>query len=147
MGADLYIIPQHDRAKAEVRTKHGHEYWKTDAGRAAMEAAEADWYFRDSYNATSVLNTLGLSWWRDVVPMLDADQMLAGKALQRVRDMIAAAAQKLPDASELRARHALVDDEEASVESWHGYFAKKRQALIEFFDRAIANGSGVRCSL
>lgn len=60
------------------------------------ELMYSEGYFRDSYNATNVLWTLELSWWRDVTPLLSKDRELTGDNLKRFRDQVAGACQSLP---------------------------------------------------
>src|SRR6185437_1103411 len=62
MGADLYIKKLHI------------------SGAANLHNSKA--YFRDSYNLSNVLWTLGLSWWRDVLPFLNEQLELKGQKLQ-----------------------------------------------------------------
>ena len=109
-------------------------------------------YFRDSYNATSVLRTLGLSWWNDVGPLLDQyspeeDSSLGGDGLQAFRQMVANAEQRLPDKEELFVSNALVDDDENTVESWHNYYREKRERLLKFIDHAIEMGEPIYFSI
>jgi hypothetical protein len=59
MGADLYI------KKLYI------------SGENNLHNAKA--YFRDSYNMSNVLWTLNLSWWQDVLPLLDEKLELKGK--------------------------------------------------------------------
>jgi hypothetical protein len=63
MGADLYLL---DGAGQELG------------------------YFRDSYGATATLWMFGLTWWQDVIPLLDEEMYLsvenAGQLLARLRE-------------------------------------------------------------
>jgi len=52
--------------------------------------ADDDDYFRDSYNDSSILARCGLSWWRDVVPLHDADGVMAVGNVIAFRDMVRA---------------------------------------------------------
>ena len=106
-----------------------------------------DGHFRDAYNAGNVLWTLGLSWWRDVKPMLDGDGNLTGDILVKFRDVVANAEQRYPTKSELVVRGGKVDTGNNSVVSWHKYFANKRQALLDYLNRAIELKASIRCSL
>ena len=163
MGADLYIrrlyAPHEAQARpafdAAVRDRNAYtgsdpaEKQRLQAAvAAAHEAICAVGYFRDSYNSTSVLATLNLSWWRDVIPMLNRQGNLSGEALRRFRDMVATASQDLPDAARLKERGAQVDAQgENSVAGWHAYYQKERQDLLAFLDLAIAHRYSVHCSL
>jgi hypothetical protein len=132
MGADLYI--------KKLRNK-------TDSP-TVNHQNEPQAYFRDSYNLTSVLWTLGLSWWRDVLPLLDEELELNGQSLVFVRNRIANAEQRFPTLEELQRGRVQLDEEGGkSLEEFHRYYTEKRKQLVEFLDRAIHNHSAVICSL
>jgi len=128
MGADLYIKKLHIRGN---NNRYG-----------------AKAYFRDSYNMSNVLWTLNLSWWKDVLPLLDEDQELKGENLRSLRERIVGAQQRRPTAKELRENHVLVSKtSENSIAKWHDHYVMKRKELMDFLDRAIENGSSIICSL
>ncbi len=161
MGADLYIKSIHQplvdkygplfeaaarrRDQAPAGSKE-----QTKAQRLVdkyYDRMYAAGYFRDSYNSTNVLVTLGLSWWQDVMPLCN-DRELEGDNLHRFRDMVAGAEQHLPTREELTARHARVADTgEDSLAVWHEWFVRKRKQLLAFLDTAIERNSGIHCSL
>jgi len=169
MGADLYIRKVTDAARAEWDSKFEAAVTKRDALRtgpsptpeqkAEYEAAQAEvsrcydamhpetGYFRDSYNATSVMWTLGLSWWKDVIPMLSKSRSLRGKKLLALVEMIESAKQKLPTKKELVKNHATVDAGENSIESWHKSYVEGRASLIAFLRRAVETKQPVEFSL
>ncbi len=127
MGADLYIKKITDTEEKP---------WDSEEG-----------YFRDSYNGTSVLWTLGLSWWQDVIPLLTEEGGdLEGENLKKFRDMVASAEQELPTEKKLREMWCAITEEE-TLESWHNYYKEKRDNLLAFVDRAISLESGIHCSL
>lgn len=84
MSADLYtdVIRRPLFDKYQLRFEAAlREREASPGGSKLPEAAKAEvekYYelmnsegcFRDSYNATGVLNRLGLSWWQDVMPLL-----------------------------------------------------------------------------
>lgn len=162
MGADLYIRSISDAAKQ----KHEGEWAKVIAARDALERgspeAEAaqdkvdevwakmypeDGYFRDSYNSTSVLWTLGLSWWKDVGEMLDKNGFLSGANLKKFRQLVAEAAQVMPSTvQELKAKHCDADGAD-SVKEWHEYWIEKRKKLLAFLDKAIEMNEPIYCSI
>ncbi len=89
MGADLYIglifKPNHRKWKGhfdEAEAKRDaspqdtpeRKLWEERADEYfdRMYSASAG-YFRDPYNSSSVLWQFGLSWWEDVIPMLDEE--------------------------------------------------------------------------
>lgn len=110
----------------------------------ALEAAQAEvekiWakafggpgYFRDSYNGTSVLWRLELSWWQDVPHgELTADQ------LRKFRAEIVARTLKPVTVAGLKEEGCKVDDGENSPKAWAKYFRNKKRQLVRFLDRAI----------
>jgi hypothetical protein len=123
-----------------------------------------DYYFRDSYNGSSVLNRLDLSWWQDVGPMLDDEGNLSVEQAQVLRDTIARRVLvepewkgkrregdgtiylALPTEAELRADYCRLDAE-STVVSWYSYYQDKRLRLIAFLDRAITLDSPIVCSI
>lgn len=157
MGADLYIKKLREPTKAEWQPKFDaavalreaapDEAAKALAQKAVDEAYDHLWggdgYFRDSYNTTSVLWRMGLSWWQDIeydVNDEDSDVNVSPSACRRLLDKIEAAPFTLPTRDELVKSHAKVDDTENTVESWHEYYVKKRSRLVAFLKRAIENG-------
>lgn len=114
MGADLYIKKLHTSRAANLHNSKA--------------------YFRDSYNMSNVLWTLNLSWWRDVLPVLDEQLELRGQKLQHFRDQIASAKQRLPTSEELNTNGVHVAKTgENSIQAWHDYYIKKRRELLTFF--------------
>lgn len=165
MGADLYINKIHEPLRAEWQPKFDaavaqRESAVTEEGRAAAqklvdEAYDKLWggdgYYRDSYNGTSVLWRLGLSWWQDVEPDIDPDSNPDGNnvSVEACRVFLAkvlAAELKPATYHELRANHCTVDDGENSVEAWNKFYQEKRDRLVAFLERAIENG-GLYASL
>jgi hypothetical protein len=157
MGADLYIPKLRAPVEAEWQPKFEAAVAKRNAAtdddsRAAAqklvdEAYDHRWggehYFRDSYNNSSVMWRMGLSWWNDVEydrPDDDPDINVSPAACRRLLDKIEAAPFTLPTRTELIDGHAKVDDGENSVEAWHRHFTEKRSRLIAFLKRAIENG-------
>ena len=117
MGADLYIW-----ATGKV-DKDGEPSRRTNVGLSAVQGSNSKGkegmqrrigehgehvfsaaYFRDSYNLSSVLWTCGLSWWQDVLPLLNNNLELTGENLARFRKQFVSAEQRLPTAEELEAQ-------------------------------------------
>src|SRR5512146_3228468 len=84
MGADLYIESISNKQKATYEplfnaAVRARESNKDESRKDELQAEVskyydlmyAEGYFRDSYNITSVLKRLGLSWWKDVGPLLN----------------------------------------------------------------------------
>lgn len=105
-------------------------------------------YFRDSYNATSVLWRLDLSWWVDVLPLCDKKRYLKGGSLVKFRQMVQNAKLNLPSHQELKGQGLkLAAEGEHSVAGWHAYFKESHARLLAFLDEAIALNTSIYCSL
>jgi hypothetical protein len=164
MGADLYIKNIRDPIKAvwqpkmdealALRDAAQDDVARTAAQKLVDEAYEHIWggdgYFRDSYNGTSILGRLGLSWWRDLEYDVAYDKAsgsypggnnISAEACKRFLDKVRAAGEPgVATESELQSRHCAVDDGENNVESWNKYFREKHTRLLAFLERAIENG-------
>lgn len=157
MGADLYIKKLQAPVEAEWKQKFDEavalrEAAQDDIARAAAqklvdEAYEHRWggdhYFRDSYNSTSILWRLGLSWWKDLEydEYNEATEINVGpEKCRQFLEKVQSAPFTLPTKEELEQRHAKVDDGENSVEEWHKFYTDKRDRLVAFLKRAIENG-------
>lgn len=162
MGADLYIKTVHDPLLEKYQplfdkaVRHRGTLPKDSKEHEAAqrevdkyyELMYSEGYFRDSYNATNMLWTLGLSWWRDVVPLLNEHRELTGENLRRFRDRVAVAQQCLPTREKLEERGLRVNGHgENSVEACHQYFVEKRAELLMFLDTAIELETSIHCSL
>src|SRR5689334_13052050 len=110
MGADLYIRKIHNVQEAKWRPKFDEAIALRDSAVDKDAQAEAqklvdeaydglnapEGYFRDSYNGTSVLNRLGLSWWQDMEydtdPETDPDKNnVSAEACKRFLEKVLAA--------------------------------------------------------
>lgn len=158
MGADLYINKVRNPVKAEWQPKFDAAVAKREAATNEDDRAVAqklvdeaydklwggDGYYRDSYNGTSVLWRLGLSWWQDLEPDQDSEENDGNNvSVARCREFLAkvlAAELKPATYAELRANHCTVDDGENNVESWNKFYREKRDRLVAFLERAIEHG-------
>ena len=162
MGADLYIEKVHHPLmqqyeplfEAAVRRRDSLPLKSKEAQVAQREVTKyydlmySEGYFRDSYNATSVLWRLGLSWWADVTPLCTKNRKLRHDKLRQFRDMVANAKLEFPPKEEIEKHSGKVDEQgENSLAEWHNYYAEKRAALLAFLDKAIEANSPVHCSL
>jgi hypothetical protein len=156
MGADLYIPKIRDPEKAIWQPKFDAAVAQRNAAKddASREAAQklvdeasdhlwgGDGYFLDSYNSTSVLWRMGLSWWNDMeydVADENSDINVSPEACKRFLEKVQTAPFTLPTRAELIDSNAKVDDED-TVESWHKFYTEKREHRIAFLKRAIENG-------
>ena len=160
MGADLYIEklfrPQHNkvRPKFQKACKARDKFYESHGGDAHRTATygneeykrlqkEVDkWYnllydvgyFRDSYNESSVLWQLGLSWWKDVGALLNKKRNLSGANLKKFRQMVADAPLKTEDYPG--------DDPECK-----GWYKRQKEELLKFLDTAIKARLSIHCSI
>lgn len=152
MGADLSIFANQkpDSRQSSVGRSKVPRSKGTTTVRCGVRAQPifSAAYFRDSYNAYNVLWTIGLSWWKDVIPLLNQDSELIGENLMRFRNQVASADQRLPTANELAALGLRVTESgENSLEALHRNFRNRRKELLKFLDLAIKHDLPVLCSL
>lgn len=163
MGADLYIkkISEAKRKQyqplfddAVAKRKKAEVAGNTDEAEKAQKLVEKYYnqlydhngYFRDSYNASSVMWQLGLSWWDDVGKMCTKSGNLtpakSAKLLETIKE------RKIPKAQDMKLEHATVEEDgENSREEWRKYFVAKKRKLEKFLERAIEMGESIECSL
>lgn len=153
MGADLYVENRYDALRERTQPAFNaavmarEEHCKAHGCGLAAECAELlqlqdrvseaydamhdeAVYFRDSYNNSSVLQQLDLSWWRDVIPMRDEDGNLWPEKARELASMV--------EGAEL---------ESADYEPGDGYFREKRERLVRFLRSAAEAGLKIRASL
>lgn len=107
MGADLYLKLRHD-----------------DKG-----------YFRDSYNDWNLLWKFGLSWWADVIPMLDANRELTQAKTAELLQM-------------LQAREPLFRANLSGLSDKNRrYFERQYRKFKTFLQTAITDNAEIECSL
>src|ERR1043166_4549292 len=103
MGADLYLRPRFEQNRsrwqasldvavarpaqaAEVSAEQ--DQAQIDAIAAYEQLYGDDGYFRDPYNEWSVLAKFGLSWWGDIIPLLDESGCLSPALAGRLLAML-----------------------------------------------------------
>ena len=92
-------------------------------------------YFRDPYNNWDVLWQFGLSWWTDVIPMLDQEARLSVPQAERLLQM-------------LRDREGTFEERvEAIRAEEQAYFRRRSVELRAFLNQAIALDEPIDCSL
>lgn len=104
-------------------------------------------YFRDSYNVSSIMSRLGLSWWKDVVPLKNKKGEISVRNCKKLLAMVEDANLHLPTKEELIASNARIDDDEYSVAEWHKLFKKRKQMLVKFIKLAIELDEPIVASL
>ena len=148
MGADLYITneiqPLHDKLqplfedalekRGAIEDTDSNEYKLASERVSGLynELYPDTCYFRDSYNPSSVMWALGLSWWTDVIPMLDDEGNLSSEKAKELVSMI-----------EDRTINLREDQETIGEE----YFSERKEALLKFLQQSVSRGEPVECSL
>src|ERR1700716_2288262 len=102
MGADLYIPPLFQQQRQQWEPLFEEAARKRDRLKASSKErrqAQArveecydkmyeQGYFRDSYNDWNLLWKFGLSWWEDVIPMLDDEDRLSVEQARNLLGML-----------------------------------------------------------
>ena len=145
MGADLFMNKAYDKRMEEHRAslddlgKHpSHEELEPLYDKIYKQG---DVYFRDSYNSGSVMWAMGMSWWDDVVPMLDEDGNLSHEdTLKLVNKITDAPINVSADFLENMPDEWTIDDAQK-------YLREEQQKLVGFLNRAVETDDTVGCSL
>jgi hypothetical protein len=160
MGADLYIR----KLSNECRRKNRRNFlrWTRKRDLAGADLVRMKFcqdkvnlyydkmyergYFRDSYNSTSLMWRLGLSWWQDIGKMVDENNNLTVEKAMELREMVASRPLKLIESvAELKANHCDTSGADP-VKEWNDYYIKKKQNFLDFLDEAIRLREPIYCS-
>ena len=98
-------------------------------------------YYRDSYNMYSVIRPLGLSWWRDVIPMLDKDGYLSVEREKELLGIVESAFESFVDDADTNQELKIYTKE------YTKYIKKNIKELISFLKESIKRGEAIACSL
>jgi hypothetical protein len=149
MGADLYIqslYQQHRerwQPKFEAAVKRRDSLPEDSPEREQAQKQVEDCfeqmlsqgYFRDPYNNSDLLWQFGLSWWTDVIPMLDEDGRLSVAGATKLLAM-------------LTEREGVLEERvSAFSEKDEQYFRDRYVELRQFLNQAVALGEAIDCSL
>jgi hypothetical protein len=149
MGADLYITALNEKqrqqwekrferaARQRDRLPDGTPEHAQAQKRVELcyDKMRARGYFRDSYNDSDLLWKFGLSWWRDIIPLLEDDRYLS---VGKTTKLLAMLKEHEPDFE-----RNVADVPEQSKQ----YFHRKYEALQNFLGEAIALDLPIECSL
>lgn len=162
MGADLYLESKHKACydkyhalfmeAAAARDKPGiTEKEKAEAQEKVSKyynAMYSEGYFRDSYNSSSLLWQLDLSWWSDIIPLVNKKGYMAPTKMKKFKQMLLEKDISLDLGKEAKGKDWTFDNvSEKELKEWYDYFVEKKQELIDFIDTAIALKEPIRCSL
>lgn len=170
MGADLYAVG-FNKHRDGLDSLWVEALRKRDAcprGSLAAQAAQAEvdriydlihseeLYFRDSYNPTSVLWRLGLSWWADVSEHYTLKRPRVSKRNPHGVNMppdlclklaaVVKAADLKPLTPEEYEKDFTPPPRGSSLDEWNAYYVEQRTKLVRFLKTAAAEG-GVDASL
>ena len=148
MGADLFITrlfeqqrqqwePEFEKA-ASARDEAVDEASRTVAQARVERAYEQMYsrgYFRDPYNDWDLLWNFGLSWWQDVIPMLDKEAWLS---VERAQGLLAMLKQR-ENIFELNLAQLPAEKQR--------YFRRRYADLQRFLNQAIALNAPIKASL
>ena len=95
-------------------------------------------YFRDAYNHQSVMWALGLSWWNDVLPLLDQENKLS---VCKTHELVKMIKFKNIEVSHGLLKHSL------SMEAAKSLLNNKRINLLSFLSTSIKIDEEIYCSL
>lgn len=127
---------------------------KDDPWQKAVEEAHAAMYsagyYRDPYNPSGLFQLLGISWWRDVTPMLrKRDRCLPIRQAKKLKQMIEAKA-PITDAmvrAYLREHRKDFGKSTRDVAGWGERWRKDYADLIALLDQSIELNEPLDCSL
>lgn len=97
-------------------------------------------YFRDNYNPYGLFVQLGLSWWQDVIPMLDDRGYLSIDKAKDLEKTVREAPLCLNFAQRVAQEQG---DEEPTLE----FYEKRRKELLSLLNRSIMLGEPLHMSL
>jgi hypothetical protein len=149
MGANLYITklyrpqreqwePLFDEAvqRRDGLTAGSEEHRQAQARvEECYEKLHEQGYFRDSYNDWNVLWKFGLSWWEDVIPMLDDE---SGLSVEQARNLLGMLKQR-ENVFALKLAVLPAEDQR--------YFRGRYASLQEFLNQAIELDTTIDASL
>ena len=149
MGADLYINtlyqPNYRKWEREfkkaVKVRDGLKPETKEHQQAQAEVEEAfermheRGYFRDPYNNNDLLWKFGLSWWDDVIPMLDAGGDLSPEQAKKLVGML--------DENQAKLQESI----STMSEKERRYFVDRYADLLRFLNEAIELDAPIHASL
>ena len=161
MGADLYIRSLSEPAKAKYQPLFDKAVKARDSlkdGDPRKDKAQekvnkyynlmySEGYYRDSYNVTSVMWCMDLSWWQDVGKLLNKKSELSPTKAKKLLKMVWEREVKPATAEEIKEKYGTVDDGENSPEKWLECWQRQRLELIAFLQEAIRLNEPIYCSI
>jgi hypothetical protein len=149
MGADLYLLPvlksDHEKLREQINeavakreaSKPNTDEWRRWQSKVneSLNLMYGAGYFRDPYNDTSILRMFGLSWWKDVVPLLDEHRCLKADKTEELLQLLDSRKQDFED------NLAKQPEEERT------YYRDRSQELRCYLEFAVKLDCLIECSL
>jgi hypothetical protein len=168
MGADVYLESVNNVTRAKYEPLFHAAAQKRDAAKtpAMQEKAQKDvdkyydamyngaGYYRDPYNPSAFLWLIGLSWWRDIGPMLDDHGYLpiakAQEFLAKVEAEPITLERVIAHLDEINAeakKRGFGQGLEGDPKGWFKRWAKDSEDLQALLRKSIELNEPLRCSL
>ena len=146
MGADIYIYDDEYRLFRErvdkICEQEGgwEKYFQDEEIQLLKRELEVTRYFRDSYNASSLLWRYSMSWWQLSDQYCDDEGMMGKEGIMAIRQ-----ATSYPvDEEQIRTYFA---DHKEGPDAWVEYFKEKREKLHAFLQLALEKDAMLLCSV
>ncbi len=162
MGADIYVMSEWNAREGALQARLDaiDENNVLDSARRVFEVTKevcAGCYFRDASNAANLLSRVGLSWKRDIVPLLDGNGNLPLEHVKWLRNILATS--KLDQfcaddtgydlrrlTEDIEEQFGAIHDESAG-EVPQQVFEGKRDQLLAVLDTSLKLGEPLYCSI
>ena len=158
MGADLYMNKTYKINEKKYRPKleklmaekanydDGSKEFK-EARKKLMKLYDklysSDCYYRDSYNEGSLLWALGLSWWDDIMKLIDDEGNMSAIRADEFLDLLDGAEITISENFQKQA----YEDESWSHDDCVSHFEKRKEELVDFLKKCIETEDTIGCSI
>jgi hypothetical protein len=164
MGADIYLESKSNAcfeknkplfdAAVKGRDSLGKHVSKKEKDEAQAlvnkyyNAMYEEGYFRDSYNDSSLLWQLGLSWWTDVGELVNKKGYMPVTKMKKFKTMLEDRDVAIDLGKEEKGTQwGFADCTEAQLKEWYDHFQEKKIELIKMVSVAIELKEPLRCSI
>jgi hypothetical protein len=158
MGADVYLQSVSNKCREEWEPKFKHAVAARDRHPRGSKTADklqekvmeaynkmfGEGYFRDSYNSYGLFaNLKDMSWWRDVIPMLDDNGYLPIAKAMKLKAMVENAPLDLTRSQEVASQQ---NDKEPEG-GWEQLYENHRKELLDILQQSIDTNEPLYMSL
>ena len=152
MGADIYLKSVSEKAYEQFKPLFDEACAGRKAGTKTQEDVDNVWeamypdegYFRDSYNLTSLLWVLGLSWWRDI--KYDEDGNLPIEQAEWFLEKLESNPITLDKVKEYINSTEIKNNKDDTPEQWCEYWQEKHNHLCQLLRKSIELDEPLSCS-